>query len=104
MWPVDGDRRDRDDQRQLRWPRRRRAPRGRGAEHAAVEQQRRGPADDQEEADEQRHLQQRAGSPSASRSKFIPLVTKKNGIRKPKPTAVSFDSRTSTSRPRARAA
>ena len=39
-------------------------------------------------------------SESASRSKFIPLVTKKNGIRKPKPTAVSLDSSTSTSLPR----
>ena len=29
----------------------------------------------------------------------MPLVTKKNGIRKPKPTAVSFDSNTSTSCP-----
>ena len=35
----------------------------------------------------------------ASRSKLIPLVTKKKGIRKPNPTAVSFDSNTSTSCP-----
>jgi hypothetical protein len=38
--------------------------------------------------------------PSAARSKFMPLVTKKNGIRKPKPTAVSFDSKISSSCPR----
>ena len=53
-------------------------------EDVAVEQQRRHPAHDQEEDEEHRQLEHADGSsPSASRSKLMPLTTKKNGMKKP---------------------
>ena len=44
-----------------------------------------------------------SAEPSASRSNSSPLVMKKKGTKKPKPTAVSFDSKTSSSCPRSAA-
>ena len=85
MCPPQRDRRDRDDERQLGRAEERRAPRGRAVEHAAVEQQRGHAAHEQEQREEQRQLQRAPPGlvTSASRSKAMPLATKKNGIRKP---------------------
>ena len=60
------------------------ATRSRPAELAAVEEERRHAADDEEHRSEERQLGERAGArDEAFASKAIPLVTKKNGMRKP---------------------
>ena len=70
-----------------------------GREHAAVERQHRQAPYDEERQQEQRHLVQAWPAwPSASRSKRMPLSTKKTGTKTPKPTASSLPS-TSWSRP-----
>ena len=96
-----GERRDRDDQRQLG-----RAEEGERAavakpQHAAVEEHRRHALTTRNRATNSGSFSSALESlNSSSRLKAIPLVTKKNGIRNPYPTAVSFDSKTSSSCPR----
>ena len=102
MAAVDRDGGDRHDQRQLR----RREQRQRHAilperEHAPVEEHRRRAADDEEEHEEDRHLRDAPTlANSASTSRRMPLTTKKNGMKKPNATAVSFESKSGTSRAR----
>ena len=70
------------------------------AQSAAVEHQGGHTADDEEEAEEEEELADRRRAPERLEVELIPLSTKKNGIRKPNPTAVSFDSNSSSSCPR----